>query len=295
LTSAELTKSAAQLKPADVATVWAKMAHLPREIGLVAPLDLATARTLGSKLSRPETVVARRHAATRALFRPGVYLFDRPQVPTPAAAAAGDKKATEYVEGCVMWPVPRWGTPAHAPAHLMPYLFDDEMLDGFGARLAEHGVAVPLWQSNTVLNSDEDFLRFSFQVPLTQLGAMLESLKAHLAKLGEGQFAETDFVRAVAALRGYDFHQSLSGQGVLNALFWAASHDAATNDALDIPLQVERLPRHAVSDLAKGLTFQGALVGIIGPAAAVTEALKPLGLKPSIVAKAATAEGSKAP
>ncbi len=293
LTSPDLKQAVAQLKPADVANVWAKMAHLPREIGLVGPLDVATARALGGVLSRPETTVARRPVATRALFRPGVYLFDRPQ--SKAGGSAGNEKATEYVEGCVMWPVPRWGTPRHSPAHLVSFLFGDEMIDGLSARLAEHGMTTPRWQSNTVLNIDGDFLRFSFQVPIGQLGTLLESVKAHLARLGEGQFAQTDFVRTVAALRGYDFRESLSGQGLLNAIFWAASHDAATDDALDIPLQVERTPRHAISDWVKGLTFQGAVIGIIGPAGEVTESLKPLGLKPSTVAKAAASEGSKAP
>jgi len=275
--------SSARLAFAHVARLWQAMAEQPRAIDLVGPFDNQTARALGAMLVRPKLASASvAPVPKRVVFQPGVYLFDR----APASASsATDQPASESVDVCVLWPLPRWVTRGYYPAQLMPWFFRTDTEDGLGARFGEHQVAIPYWQSNSVLGRDQDFLRYSFRVSLERLPSILESLKVHLKRLGEGQFAKRDFENAVAAERQFQVRRSLSGQSMSDALLRAAAHDKSGNEALDIALQIERVTTKDFSELAKTLTLERATIGVIGPAAAVTEHLAALGMKPTSIAK----------
>jgi len=270
-----------QLKMSELSRFWPTLQRQPRALELVGPYDNATARSLAARVLRPASApVARRLAPNHALFHAGVYVFDRASEPSEPNQAAS-------VSVCVLWPLPGWATPAHYPAHLLPWFLRPELTDGLGARLAEHGARTPYWQSNTVLNQEQDFLRYSLRVPIDQLAPVLESLKAHLARLAEGHFSPSDFANAIAVERQFQMRQSLSGQAMIAALARAAAHDKQGDEALDIALQVERVSPKALSELAQHLTFDRATIGVIGPAARVNEALKTVGLQATTVVQLA--------
>lgn len=286
-------KALDRLQLADVARLWRVMAAQPRAIDLVGPFDNQTARALSAKLTRPAGASPSSRTATkRALFHPGVYIFDR-----PLSEKSGTGDASANLQVCVLWPVPRWATAAHYPAHLVPWLFRADIEDGLAARLAEHGATFPrYWSANTVLNRDGDFLRFSFRAPLAQLAPVLAGLKDHLTRLGEGRFSALDFANAIAAERQFQIRQSLSGQALSWGLYRAATHDKQGNEAFDVALQVERVTPKALGEFAKGLNLQSATIGITGPARPVTESLQSLGMNPTIVTELETAEsGATAP
>jgi predicted Zn-dependent peptidase len=277
--------AAEHVKMAEINRLWPALQRQPRAVELVGPYDNATARSLAAQVLRPAAApVVPRPAPNHALFHAGVYVFDRASEPSRT-----DEPASVSV--CVLWPLPGWATPGHYPAHLMPWFFRPELTDGLGARLAEHGARIPYWQSNTLLNREQDFLRYSLRVPVDQLAPVLESLKAHLARLAEGHVSATDFANAVAAERQYQIRQSLSGQAMIAALQRAAEHDRQGDEALDIALQVERVSPKALSELAQHLTFDRATIGVIGPAARVNEALKTVGLTATTIVQLTPDEG----
>jgi hypothetical protein len=267
------------------------MAARPRAIDVVGPFDSQTAQALGKKLVRRELASAPVAASKRVVFQPGVYLLDR-----APASSSSDKPASELVDVCLLWPLPRWVTRGHYPVYLMPWFFGTDIQDGLGARFEEHQVAaVPYWQSSTVLGRDQDFLRYSFRAPLDRLPPILQSVEAHLKRLGEGHFSKRDFENAVAAERQFQVRRSLSGQSMSDALLRASAHDKAGNEALDIALQIDRVTGKDFSELAKILTLERATIGVMGPAAAVTERLATLAMKPTRIAKLdLDGEGTKA-
>jgi len=269
-------------KMAEINRLWPALQRQPRALELVGPYDNATARSLAAQVLRPAAApVVQRTAANHALFHAGVYVLDRASEPNQT----GDAAASASV--CVLWPLPGWATPGHYPAQLLPWFFRTELTDGFGARLAEHGARTPYWQSSTVLTREQDFLRYSFRVPVDQLAPVLESVKAHLARLGEGQISATDFANAVAAERQFQMRQSLSGKAMIAELVRAAEHDRQGDEGLDIALQVERVSPKALTELAQRLTFERATIGVLGPAPGVSDALKTLGLKATTVVQLA--------
>jgi predicted Zn-dependent peptidase len=276
-----------RVKMAELNRLWPALQRQARAVELVGPFDNATARSLAARVLRPPAApVAQRPAPNRALFHPGVYVFDRTSDPS--------EKGPASVSVCVLWPIPAWASPGYYPAHLLPWFFRTELTDGFGARLAEHSARTPYWQSNTLLTRDQDFLRYSFRVPVDQLAPVLESVKAHWARLGEGHVSAVDFANAVAAERQFQMRQSLSGKAMLVELSRAADHDRQGDEGLDIALQVERVSPKALGELAQRLTFERATIGIVGPASGVNDALKTVGLKATKVVQFAepAAEGA---
>ncbi len=280
----------ARVKPADVTSLWRALAQQPRAVALVGPFDGATARALAAKVLRANgAATAASRPPARVAFRPGVYVFDRAH----ADPGATDESSVERVEVCVLWPLPRWAELGHYPAHLMPWFFSPDFQDGFGARMKDHQAKEPHWQSNTVLTRDGDFLRLSLRAPLGDLSPLLESVKAHFQHLAEGKFSTHDFANAIAIERQFQVRLALSGQSTVNALGRAATHDKQANEGLDIALQLDRVTPKAFSELAKTLTLEGAVVGVVGPASAVTASLGKLGLKPTSVTKLEPQQSSK--
>jgi hypothetical protein len=266
-----------ELKFADVARLWHTVVSQPRAIALVGPFDAPAARALAAAVARKPTPTRAPppRAPSRGTFHAGVYVLD---------TSAGDS-----VEGCVLWPLPNWATPGHFPSHLLPFLFRTDTTDGFAARLAEHGAAIPDWQSNSVITPEGDFQRYSFRVPTAQLAPLLASVKAHLERLANGDFAAADFGAAVDDERDFQVRQALAGRSMLTLLGRAGYHGTDTNDALSVPLGVERVTRKELAELAKTLTFARATIGLVGPAASLTSALSSLELKPTSVTKAEAA------
>jgi len=290
LTPSERKKSLDRLKPSDLNRLWSGLLRQPRAIQLVGPFDTASARNLGAQLVRRTPSSTAPVRTKPVVFNPGVYVIDR--VPE---AQAGATPAPPEVDACVLWPLARWATPAHYPAHLMSWFLRTDTRDGLGARFSEHQAKIPRWQSNSTLTQDGDFLRYCFHTSLDQLPLILESLRAHLTKMGEGHFALRDFENAIAAERQFQIRQTLSNKSISDALSRAAAHDKQANEALDIALHVERVTPAELSDLSRHLTLEGATIGIIGPAAQISEQLAPLGLKPRRVVTFAAKEEAKKP
>jgi len=265
----------------DVAHLWQVMAKQPRAVSLVGPFDGTSARTLATQLVRRERPSgAAIRPAKPVVFQTGVYLFDR--IPPNRTS---EQPAPESVDVCLLWPIATWATQRHYPAHLMSWFFRTDIEDGLGARFDEHKAGTPIWQSNSLLTRDQDFLRYSFRVPLDRLTPMLESLQEHLKRLGEGRFAKRDLENAIAAERQYQLRRSLSGQSMIDALARAAAHDKQGNEALDIALHIDRVAPAEISELAQTLKLERAIIGIIGPAAAVTAQLATVGMKPTSTEK----------
>lgn len=258
------------LKLSDIEKLWSRSRAQPLNVNLVGPFDADTARGFAKTLTQGPS--GRRLSAptvAKVVFSPGVYVVDG--------------GSADSVDGCVLWPLPTWGTRMHTPANLMPWFFGNDVQDGLSARLSENGASGPRWSSNTLLTADGDFLHYCFTAPLDQVAPILKSLKAHTTHLAEGQFHWDDLLRARQAEHQYQIRQSLSSQQWLWSLYRASIHGKEVSDASDIPRLLSKLDGDALSTFLKGLRFDRTIIGLQGPASSLTTELAKIELKPSVV------------
>jgi predicted Zn-dependent peptidase len=279
LSTAAVEKALSALKIADLEKLLHQMSTQTAAINIVGPFDAATARGLAASLAGRSSARAPVHQPppAKVSFRPGVYVLDG--------------GSAEAVEGCVLWPLAAWGTPDHAPALLMPWFFRDDIADGLNARFAEHGAREPYWQSNTLLTQDGDFLRYSLRAPVAQVAPILESLRVHLARLGNGEFEQIELERAHHDELQFHIQQSTTLGGWMDSLYRASAHDTDATAGIELALMADRVSAQTFAAFAKGLLLEHATIAFLGPAKALTEALDRIGLGPVVVTAADPSPG----
>jgi predicted Zn-dependent peptidase len=268
----ERESALASMKLEHIERLWRATRKLPLDFDIVGPFDADTARALARALT--EDPSSRRVAGPRrgkVAFQLGAYLVT--------------DDSAELVEGCVLWPLPKWGTQAHVPAHLLPWLFRADVPDGLSARFRENGTQEPRWDSNTMLTQDGDFLRYSFQSPVAHVGPILKSLQAHLAHMAEREVAADQLARALHAEHQFQVRQLLSTRGSLFSLYRASNHDLEARDALAIPALLGRADPAALHGLIETLDIKRSIIALRGPTDELTAALAQVGLTPSYVSK----------